>query len=108
MTSPVSRPIGEVIAEIEKTSPDLAAEVRAALSAKRVRDDLADAETLLREFARTGRDGIARALSVLLVEYDARDGRVVRSPQAVRAETRVGRVAPARVVARDAKGDVIL
>lgn len=76
----MTRPIGEVIADVEKTSPGLAAEVKAALSAKRVQEDLADAEVLLREFARTGRDGIARALAVLLVEYDARAGRVMVAP----------------------------
>lgn len=105
MSSPESRPIGEIVADVEKTDPALAAEVLAVLSARRVQDDLADAEAGLREFARTGRDGIARWLAVLLVEYDRRNGQVLKEPE------RVSQLPPAREPRpprlRDAGGDVI-
>ena len=109
MTRPGGRPVGEALAELAATNPALADEVRAALSAKRVRDDLADAEALLREHARAARDSIGRALSVLLVEYDARAGRVVREPErtVVSAEARVP-AEPAPVRAVNEKGDVVL
>lgn len=84
MTRPTpARPIGDVINEIERSNPTAAAEVRAALSAKRVRDDLADAVSLLREHARTGTDAIARAIAVLLVDYDEAIGRRSVAPRAV-------------------------
>lgn len=109
MTGPGPRSVGEVIADVAKADPGLADEVRAALSAKRLRDDLADAESALREFARTGRDGIARALAVLLVEYDARAGRVLRAPaQEVSVAAVRGAPEGFEPPPRDAKGDVVL
>ena len=67
MSRPVSgRPIGEVIAEIEQTHPEAADEIRAALSARRLREDLADAEAILREVARTDPTRIGRSAAVVL------------------------------------------
>jgi hypothetical protein len=106
MSSPVSRPIGEIVADVEKTDPALAAEVKAALSAKRVRDDLADAELLLREHASTARDAIGRAIAVLLVEYDRRAGRVLLEPQSGRRVRPAPRLEPPPA-SRTADGDRI-
>lgn len=107
MTRPAFRPVGEVIADIDKVDPALGAEVRAALSAKRSRDDLADAEAGLREFARTGRDGIARWLQVLLVEYDRREGRVVVAPTPVRRTAPAPAPSPAPPVVGE-RSDVVV
>jgi hypothetical protein len=111
MTTPARRPVGETLAELGTVNPTLADEIRAELAAKRARDDLADAETLLREFARTDPSRYGRAAAAVLVEYDARAGRVVRQPERVAVEPPPRTVVepPAPAAPRtDAKGDVIV
>jgi hypothetical protein len=105
MSSPERRPVGEVLADVERADPGLADELKAALAQRRLADDLADAETILRSYARTGSDQVARALQVLLAEYDARAGRTLEAPQVGRRTRRPEPVRPERL--RDAGGDVI-
>jgi len=109
MGRPVSgRPIGEVIAEIEQTYPEAADEIRAALSARRLREDLADAEAILREVARTDPTRIGRSAAVVLVEYDRRGGRVVGEPTRTELVSITRAEDPPAGPVRDTQGDVVL
>ena len=97
---------------VARVDPTLADRLRAEFAAKRGRDSLADAESYLRELADPTGGRLERALAVVLTEYDARVGRVVRQPD------RIAVAPPPRTVTRppaaptpppvDAKGDVVL
>lgn len=108
MTRPdPSAGLAEALSRVDALDPAAAQAIRVALSARRLADDLADAEMILRDHARTGRDAIARAAAVVLVEYDRRGGRTVVESQ-LEATSSVMRGRPADALpVRNEKGDTL-